>query len=154
MCSARGGIQQNWAHHCTGEAAPRQCHRHGQQRGSRMGMHHGEGCYALATTSSPKPHRCLCPGQGPASPCGTLGMGRGSGVILGVSAQAEWPSVPIPMSWQGWPHAEGRRSHQAHSCPQLETHHAMAAHVTQPWGHRGFVPPKCRLKTGGKTQPG
>lgn len=70
-------------------------------------------------------------------------------MILGVSAQAEWPRVPIPMSWRGWPHAEGRRSHRAHSCPQLEPHHAMAARVAQPWEH-GICATETQTQNGGK----
>ena len=50
-------------------------------------------------------------------PAGILGMGKGSGAILWVSAQAARPRVPIPMCWRGQPHAEGRRSRRARSSP-------------------------------------
>lgn len=105
----------------------------------------------------------------------------GSGAILWVSAQAPRPRVPIPMSWRGRPHAEGRRSRRVRSSPPSRVgsagrrlpHRAggavrsaahgqtavakrqsciplNAARAVQPSGRRGFAPPNCRIKKGGK----
>lgn len=89
----------------------------------RMGTCQGRGWgHAMVkdARSPPAPARqshagaCALARDQPVPAAGTLAMGKGSGTILWVPAQAAWPRVPVPMSRRGWPHAEGRRSRRAH----------------------------------------
>lgn len=91
LCTARAGVKQSWA-------LPQQSRSHRQsRRWQRMGMSQGEGWCIPARTSSPKPRKRLSPGQGPpGAPVGTLGMGKGLGAMLWVSAEQHGQGSPDP----------------------------------------------------------